>query len=830
MGDGLRAADAVLPSRGMQVIFRIAVLHVVFLVDVALWTAFKFYANATWPTAAVYGYARVCFNFFTLMFCLRWGKMNRHIQAEGLASAYAVMSTPAFRQPLLQRNKQNDEDTPEVKAYKARRKAEYWKFLFLGFAFFINSCLACMLSVQCVGVTNWIEAVCLLTALVTMAIEFYVLKLACDTLTKEKGHLINSLHGHKIYFWPKLNFHTCDICRLRIPSKGYRCKRCDFDVCERCFSSFIQSSTERRDSVRIESATSSWTYYRRFFFKRSDGWYFAFTFVCIVLFAGAKIGLPNYQGRIIDAVFQKDLPDFQRCVIFLAVNSAIMVVFGAMRDACISIVGRKVAARVRNELFKSMIEQNIPFFDSTMTGNLSASLTNDVNAMVSPWKTVYTGVISNAVVICGGMVMCFVTSWRLSVLSFTCIMPMSYLIALYSKWSTNINREIWSGISDANGIATEALNNIRAVQAFNMQENETNRFITATDNALAKGIKDAIVTSWTSGISQQLNTAGTVLILGVGGYQAIHDKGGVSTADLITFQLYWQMVHTAYNELCNTANEVARGNAAALRVFSLYQELESKKVEVIMPQEGHPRMSNIDVKINNVSFAYPGNKRKALNKINLHLKHGTVTSLVGRSGSGKSTLMQLIVGFYSPQEGEILINDTSIKNIDIISLRKSIAVVSHQTGLVATTITENITYGLEPEEYTAEEVIRAAKKAHAHHFIMDLEHGYQSCVGERGVRLSAGEQQRIQIARAFLRKPNLYILDEATANLDVLAQRAIIKVLHQQQATILVIAHSRETVENSDYIYVLDKGTIVAEGKHGELSQNSTLYHDMFDD
>ena len=343
-----------------------------------------------------------------------------------------------------------------------------------------------------------------------------------------------------------------------------------------------------------------------------------------------------------------------------------------------------------------------------------------------------------------------------------------------------------------------------------------------------------------------------VLILAVGGLLILNDTSSLTVGALVAFQLYWNMLNNAYQSLQNIVTGFTRAAAAAERVFTLLDMLPD-----IDNKEGVP-LSRDEVRgelvLKDVTFFYQMRpERIVLNKLNLRIppvrlsfehflfllsKHthtqthtqGSTVALVGRSGGGKTTLIHMLLRFYDPKNGTLLLDGLDVKEINIRDYRSQFGIVSQETSLFARTIRDNITYGTEGA--TEEDVINAAKQARAHHFIIrDFPEGYDTRVGERGLRISGGQRQRIAIARALLRKPKILLLDEATSALDAeneaLVQAAIDELIKKSKSTVVLVAHRLSTVINADIIAVVDQGKIVESGPHEDLMRLNGIYANL---
>eukprot|EP01126_Amoeba_proteus_P067526 TRINITY_DN9992_c0_g1_i5.p1 TRINITY_DN9992_c0_g1~~TRINITY_DN9992_c0_g1_i5.p1 ORF type:complete len:356 (+),score=97.10 TRINITY_DN9992_c0_g1_i5:243-1310(+) len=315
----------------------------------------------------------------------------------------------------------------------------------------------------------------------------------------------------------------------------------------------------------------------------------------------------------------------------------------------------------------------------------------------------------------------------------------------------------------------------------------------------------------------------SVLLLWYGGTVVFDEPDILSVGKLITFELYWNKMNASYQQITSIWNSFTRAGGAAQRVMALLElvpDIDTGNGKILQDMRG-------DITLRDVEFWYQMRPdEKVLQGVNLDIPAGSVCALVGKSGSGKTTLISLILRLYDTKGGCILIDGEDIRNINPLSYRQHIGIVSQDTELFNGTVEANIAYGV--NSYTKEDLINAAKEANAHEFIMGFEEGYQTRVGERGTRLSGGQKQRVALARVFLRKPKLMLLDEATSALDAesesLVQEAIDRLITNGGCTVILVAHRLSTVVNSDKICVVHKGRIVEQGTHSQLIMEGGIY------
>lgn len=541
-----------------------------------------------------------------------------------------------------------------------------------------------------------------------------------------------------------------------------------------------------------------------------------FTFLAVTSVAGLII--PRLQGHILDHVISVDIVSFRRDVFRMAMCSLVAGIFGGLRGLCFSVVGKRVLKDLQDRLFRGVVIQDIAYFDATTSGELVSRLTNDVSAMAEPLDWQLSTLVRNAASLAGGIFLCFWTSWKLSMLAFTTMAPIMHITVIYSRWSRALNRKRWAVLAEANSAASEALGNIRTVRAFSTENVETQLYGSKTLGAMNKGVRDAFAYSGALAVNNLLDLGASVLILWYGGVLVM--QGHLSIGKLITFQMYWNLIQSGYQSIMSVLMSLTRASGAAQRVLSLIDALPD-----IDPDSG-TKVSTLrgDIRLKDVHFVYQMRpEHPVLKGVSLSIGEGQVCALVGRSGGGKSTIVHLLMRFYDPIKGSIKLDGVDLRDLNLKSVHSHMGLVAQDTQLWATSIEDNITYGI--ESYTKAELEDASKYANAHDFIMQFPDGYATRVGERGVRLSGGQRQRIAIARMLLRRPKVLLLDEATSALDTeseaLVQAALDRLLAEGGRTVVLVAHRLSTVRNANLIAVMDKGMVVEQGTHDELLQNS---------
>eukprot|EP00903_Cladosiphon_okamuranus_P007815 g7561.t1 len=745
-----------------------------------------------------------------------------------------------------EKERKEREAAEEAAAEAAKTRAGRRKSAFLVLLFFVSTAMQVYTGVKCVRFRfskehqkEIAEGVLMGIGVVWLnAIVWCMTQLIAEA-TREEGLLEPSLHPHRL-FPASIPGHRCDLCSQRIKTndaKAWRCKLCDFDLCRSCYDKKDRRGMEgalRGDKgIRDEDGLPTLSYFRRALGLARPHWpFFVAAFACLALSNTARIALPNFQGGILDRVVNGDEQGFKRFIVLYVILSAFTGAIGGVQRLCFRIAGVRMAIGARNKLFRGVISQDVAFFEGTTSGKLTSRLSSDVNAMVAPCAYMLGTLFSNSLLLVGGMVMCFATSWRLSMLAFTTVGPIYHITQRYAKWSQRLNVEIYVAFGEANGHATEALSNIRTVKAMSTELQEMAKYDAATKVALEKGIKDSFGSAGTNAMSSYLDMGAGALILWYGGSLAMDGEDRMTAGRLITYQLYWNMINNSWQALLSVVSSLTRAAGAAQRVFSLMDSLPDIDIDSGVRIDDCSFRGEISIQ--GVEFTYqmrPDNQ--VLKGVDLHIPAGTTCALVGRSGSGKTTLVHMLLRFYDPRGGRILVDGVPLTDLNLRSLHRKTAIVAQDTQLFATSIYENITYGLEEGEFTEEDVYTAARQACAHDFIIGFADGYQTRVGERGTRLSGGQKQRVAIARALLRKPRILLLDEATSALDAESEASVQEALDTLveggagSTTVVLVAHRLSTVMKADNIAVMDKGRLVEQGTHDNLMEAGGVYSSL---
>jgi ATP-binding cassette subfamily B protein AbcA/BmrA len=482
-------------------------------------------------------------------------------------------------------------------------------------------------------------------------------------------------------------------------------------------------------------------------------------------------------------------------------------------------IGQSVVAGIRDQLWRKLLVLPVNYFDEHQSGETVSRMTNDttvVKGLISEHLSNFvTGIIS----IVGSMIVLFVLDWKMTLLMLIAI-PLSVLILMpLGKKMHQISKGMQDETASFTSILQQVLTEIRLVKASNAETFEYQNGKKGITKLFQFGLKEAKIQALIGPLMSLVMMALLVLILGYGGMRV--SSGALTAGALVAFIMYLFQIIMPMAQLAGFFTQFQKATGATERIISI---LDSEEEE-----DSKQQVQNINqsITVDHLNYSY-NNGEQVLKDISFTVEAGKVTAIVGPSGSGKTTLFSLFERFYKPQQGSISIGGKSINDFTLLSWRSQIGYVSQESPIVSGTIRDNICYGID-RDITDEELNQVAKMAYADQFISELPNGYDTEVGERGMKLSGGQRQRIAIARAFLRNPKILMLDEATSSLDSKSENVVQQALNDlmKGRTTIVIAHRLSTVINSDQIIFLEKGKITGSGTHKELYNTHSLYREF---
>ncbi len=551
--------------------------------------------------------------------------------------------------------------------------------------------------------------------------------------------------------------------------------------------------------------------------------------IALLVAAGATLAIPAAFKQMIDLGFGGGARSIQHVdLVFLALFglATILALATAARFYSVSWLGERVTADIRSAVYKHVVTQSPEFFETTQTGEVLSRITTDTTLIQSVVGTSISMALRNMLLFIGGLVMLFVTSPKLSAIIIGLLILTVLPIVMFGRRVRKLSRDSQDRVADASAMAGEILNAMPTVQAFTHEQLEASRFGGSVEGAFQTAMNRIRARSILTMLAIVLVFGAIVFVLWLGAHAVL--SGEMTGGDLGQFILYASITAGAIGALSEVMGEAQRAAGATERLLEL-MSVKSKIQSPATPLPLPPRAANgAALTLSDVTFSYPSRpETHALSHLSLDIKPGETVAVVGPSGAGKTTLFQLFLRFYDPQSGSIKLDGVDITQLDLHTLRGAIGIVPQDTVIFSANAMENIRYGR--ADATDEEVIAAARLAAAHEFIERLPQGYQSFLGERGVRLSGGQRQRIAIARALLKNPPLLLLDEATSALDAESERLVQKALEAAMVgrTTVIIAHRLATVQRADRIIVMEDGKIVETGTHASLVALGGIYANL---
>jgi ATP-binding cassette subfamily B protein len=547
----------------------------------------------------------------------------------------------------------------------------------------------------------------------------------------------------------------------------------------------------------------------------------ALAFLALLTSAGATLALPVAFKYLIDRGFASgERTHIDRYFIALFVVSLILAGATALRFYWVSWLGERVTADLRRAVYDHVMRMSPQFFETTQTGEVLSRLTTDTTLIQTVVGTSVSLGLRNALLTIGGVSMLVATSPVLSGYIIATLVVVVAPIVIFGRRVRRLSRASQDKVASASALAGEVLNAMPTVQSYTQEGYEAQRFGGAVETAFQTALTRIRARAGLTAVVIVFVFAAIVFVLWLGAQAVL--AGHMTAGQLSQFILYAVFTAGAVGAVAEVWGDLQRAAGATERLLQLLaarSPVAQAETTVPLPARGE------GIRFDNVSFSYPSRPGiAALAGFSLDVRPGEHVALVGPSGAGKTTLFQLLLRFYDPQSGSILINGVPTRDVTLAALRQSIGVVLQESVIFSGSVLDNIRYGM--PDATLAQVQRAAAMAAAAGFIDELPQGYDTFLGERGVRLSGGQRQRLAIARAILKDPPILLLDEATSALDAASERLVQTALDNaaQNRTTLVIAHRLATVQQADRIVVLEHGRIVAQGRHADLLHSSPLY------
>ena len=544
--------------------------------------------------------------------------------------------------------------------------------------------------------------------------------------------------------------------------------------------------------------------------------------VCMIFVSAASAASAFLVKPVLDDVFfKKDLAMLKLIPLAIVGLFLLKGLFDYGQGYLMSFVGQRIITDLRERIYHHVHSLSLPFFTKNPTGVLMSRILNDVNLVQGAVSDSVTGLLKDIFTILGLVFVVFYRDWQLALIALVVFPIAVYPIVKFGRKLRSYSTRSQMTLADLSTLLLETISGSRIVKAFNMEEYERKRFSKVNEKLFGLMRKSFRVRAVSHPLMETLGGLGIAAIVFYGGYNVI--QGTATAGTFFSFLAALLMLYEPVKRLSNVNNSIQQGLAGASRIFEILDT-----VPEIRNKPGARDLAEIrrGIEFQDVSFKYE--EGWVLKNINLKIQAGEVVAFVGASGGGKTTLVNLVPRFYDVDSGRILIDGADVRELTVESLRGKIAMVTQQTILFNDTVEQNIAYGNigQPRE----KIVEAAEAAFAHNFIRNLPEGYQTRIGEQGVKLSGGERQRISIARALLKNAPILILDEATSSLDSESEVEVQKAVEylMQGRTTLVIAHRLSTIRKADRIVVIAGGQIVEEGTHEELLEKDGEYRKLY--
>ena len=548
-----------------------------------------------------------------------------------------------------------------------------------------------------------------------------------------------------------------------------------------------------------------------------------FAFLCLAVTSVITLVLPLIVRNMINVVVvEKNAAALNNLTLDIIGVIAFQMVFGITQNYILGFVGNRMTADFRMDLFNHIQSLSLRFFQERRVGEIISRMSNDISVIQKALVSIPVAVLRQSITLVGGLAIVFYLNWKLSGLILIVLPPLMLFARIFGKRLRNLSGQVQDQIARTMVVLEEVISSIKVVKSYNREEYEKKRFEEGIESAFDAEVKKVKVSAFFGPFVLFLTFLVSALLVWYGGRQVM--TGTTTPGELAAFFLYAIIIAGPIGTFVRLYTQIQEALGAIRRVYEI---LETQPL--VVDPENPIAFDQIEggIEFDHVSFGY-SKETPVLKDVSLQVRPGEQVALVGPSGAGKSTVIQLVHRFFDVDEGTIRVDGHDIRDTELKTFLNHVALVPQETLLFGGTIRENILYG--KLDATDEELDQAARFANAYDFIKDLDQGYNTVVGEKGVKLSGGERQRIAIARAILKNPKILILDEATSSLDNQSETLIQDALEHlmRGRTTLIIAHRLSTVHNADRIVVLDKGRVVESGNHKELMANEDLYYKLY--
>lgn len=543
-----------------------------------------------------------------------------------------------------------------------------------------------------------------------------------------------------------------------------------------------------------------------------------FALVMSLFSTGASLFIPMLTKGLVDNFSISSINTIQ--IVSLVAFFVVQTIAAGLSIYLLNYIGQKIVAGIRERLWKKVLVLPVSYYDQNKTGDTISRMTNDTGVVKTLISEHLSNLLTGGISIVGSLIVLFVLDWKMTVLLLT-VIPLSVLILVpLGRKMYKISKILQDETASFTSVLNQVLSEIRLVKSSNTESREYENGNKGIQKLLQFGLKEGKVEAFITPIMSFVLMALLVIIVGYGGMRV--SSGVLTTGELVAFILYLVQIVMPMSQLSMFFTQFQKAIGATERINTILE------YEV----ENHTEGINVtnakqSILIENVDYEY-NEGEKVLQNIQFTIESGKVTAIVGPSGSGKTTLFSLLERFYEPTSGVIKLGENPISTYSLQSWRRQIGYVSQDSPLIDGTIRDNICYGVE-EKISDEEIERVSAMAYVDAFIHDLPKGFDTEVGERGVKLSGGQRQRIAIARALLRNPQILMLDEATSSLDSKSESVVQKALNNlmRGRTTLVIAHRLSTVVDADKIIFIEKGKLTGSGSHDELLRSHDMYREF---